>query len=580
MPKTQHPAPTKRRLWVWALNLLIWVLVLAGLVLLWFSYDLPSLKDLETGVKRPSIVFVGSNNQEIAHYGDLYGDPITTKDVPPALINAIVSMEDRSFFKHAGIDWMGIGRALWNNLKAGHIVQGGSTLTQQIAKNVFLTGEKSYKRKIQEILFAFWLEYHFTKEQLLNIYMNRVYFGSGTYGVDAASQEYFGKPVRGISAAEATILAALLKAPTKLSPHVNPQGVKDRAKRVAIRMKEEGYIKDKDLKPLQKAIDALHFQGGKTQDDVRYFTDWLLLQLPDLVDMHQDLLIRTTLDPALQARAQKAAQQKNNFQVAIVALDHQGAVRAMVGGRSYHQSMFNRATQAKRQLGSTFKFFVFLAAMEKGVHLNDMISDQRPSYKNWDPRNFGWTSRGAITIQEAFVHSVNSSALHLAEKVGLKAVLNMAKRLGLSEEIPYNLSVILGSSSGTLLELTTAFTIVAGGGKLIAPYGITEVLTTEGKVLYHYAPPEGVVVLEPAVVENMQSLLMAAVLDGTGKKSYVPGVSKGGKTGTTQKHRDAWFVGLTSDLVAGIWTGKDDDTSMGKVSGATLPAMIWKTLFQ
>ena len=467
----------------------IWAVLCLGGLILWYAYDLPSVDALEVGQRRPSYVFLTPNHEEIAHYGDLTGESIQLQDIPPYVVEAIISMEDRHFFAHPGIDWGGILRAFWTNVRARAIVQGGSTLTQQIAKNLFLTNDRSFRRKVQEMILSFWLEYHFSKEQLLTIYLNRVYLGTGTYGIDAASQEYFGKPVRSISLPESTVLAAVLKAPSRLAPSRNPEKVKERAKLVAKRMVEEGYIPAYQLPQILQEIEALHFEQTSRNHHVRYFTDWVMDQFPDLVDMKQDLLIVTTLDLSLQKKAWgaiqgvlEAAKKKDHVEeAAMVVLDYDGAIKAMIGGHNYIETMFNRATQAKRQVGSTFKIFVYVAALEAGIAPETLFEDNPPSYPNWDPRNYGWRARGQISMEDGFVYSVNSVAIRVAEVTGLQKVIDMARRLGLSEEMPYNLTLALGSSSSSLLELTNAYTIMVNGGYLTAPFGILEILTSEGE---------------------------------------------------------------------------------------------------
>lgn len=566
----------------------IWALLCLAAVILWYAYDLPSVDSLEVGERRPSYVFLTANHEEIAHYGDLTGESIQLQDIPPYVVEAIISMEDRHFFAHPGIDWGGILRAFWTNVRAGGIVQGGSTLTQQIAKNLFLTNDRSFRRKVQEMILSFWLEYHFSKEQLLTIYLNRVYLGTGTYGVDAASQEYFGKPVRSISLPEATVLAAVLKAPSRLAPSRNPEKVKERAKLVAKRMVDEGYIPAYQLPQLLKEIGGLHFDQTSRNHHVRYFTDWVMDQLPDLVDMKQDLLIVTTLDLFLQKKAWEAVQgvletakEKDHVEeAAIVALDYDGALKAMVGGHHYLDTIFNRATQAKRQVGSTFKIFVYLAALEAGISPETLFQDNPPSYPNWDPRNYGWRPRGEISMEDGFVYSVNSVAIRVAEATGLQKVIDMARRLGLSEAMPYNLTLALGSSSSSLLELTNAYTIMVNGGYLTAPFGILEILTSEGKSLYKFVPSLGRQVIDTLTLQKMHTLLRQAVERGTAKRANIPGVTLGGKTGTTQKHRDAWFLGSTSEIVAGVWVGNDDERPMKRVTGALYPVQIWRKVME
>jgi penicillin-binding protein 1A len=562
----------------------LWAILGALVILAWFAYDLPSLKELEPGQRRPSIVYLTADHQEITHDGDLYGETVTTDTVPPYLIQAILSTEDRHFYEHHGINWLGLLRAAFVNIRSGKIVQGGSTLTQQLAKNIFLKPDRSFRRKFQELLISFWLEYHFTKEQLLNIYLNRVYLGSGTYGVDAACQEYFGKPVRSITLAESTVLAALLKAPSRYSPLVHPDVSKQRAKVVAHNMKMAGVLKETSYLKLIKDIEELRFTSGMKKTYNRYFTDWIRDELLQWVDTNQDLLVTTTLNPRMQTLSAEAIQtvldkegkSKHATEASFVAMAQEGAVLALVGGKNYLQSQFNRATQARRQAGSAFKMLVFLAALQKGYELDTLISDAPFIDKNWSPKNFGWQTRGMIPLKDAFAFSVNTVAIRLAEKTGISSVISMAQQLGLKGPFAKDLSLALGTASTSLLELTAAYAVVAHNGKKVKPYGILEIRNTQGDILYKHQPEMPSTVLSEDVTLKMQSLLEAVITDGTGKKAQIPGVKVVGKTGTSQNHRDAWFIGYTPSVVAGVWVGNDDESHMKKVTGATLPVLIWK----
>lgn len=564
----------------------IWGGLLLLALLGWFAYDLPDINTLSIGERRPSYVFITKNNQEIARYGDFYGESVQLKDVPAHVIDCILVTEDHKFFAHSGIDWLGLLRAFFVNLKAGHVVQGGSTLTQQVAKNIFLTSERSLKRKIQEFVMAFWLEHHFTKDQLLTIYLNRVYLGAGTYGIDAASQEYFGKPIRSASMAEATVIAALLKAPSRLSPNRDKNALKKRARFVAKRLWETHTITHEQYKNLLIDIDALTFHWAKHFPANRYFTDWLMQQLPEMVDIKQDLIIVTTLDLDLEAEAATVLQEQlaesrakaNAHQAAFAAVRYDGAVVALLGGGDYTKTSFNRATQSKRQAGSAFKLFIYLAALEKDFPLHMKISDGLVDMGGWKPKNFGWKSKGEVTLEIGFINSINTVAVRLAKRVGIDHITEISKRMGLSEQQPQDLTIALGSGSVSPLELTTAYAIVANGGFLIAPYGILEVRDLEGKILYKHKPFKGKQVLSDKVVYQMQKLLRGVTNSGTGRRGNIEGVTLGGKTGTTQKHRDAWFVGHTKNLVAGVWMGNDDEQHMKWVTGATYPIRIWRRI--
>ncbi len=573
-------------IWRIFFSLSLWGCILIVGLLAWFAYDLPNISELNIGERRPSYVFLTKNHREVARYGDFYGEFVQFSQVPTHVIACIVATEDHKFFDHGGIDWTGLLRAFVSNVRAGYVVQGGSTLTQQIAKNLFLTSDRSLKRKFQEFVMALWLEYNFSKEQLLTIYCNRVYLGAGTYGIDAASQEYFGKPIRSVTMAEGAVIAALLKAPSRLSPNRDKKALKKRARFVAQRLLETHTITNGRYQRLLEEIDALTFHWAHHFLENRYFTDWLMQQLPTMVDISQDLIIITTVDEALESESSTVLQEKlaescvkaNAHQAAFVSMRYDGAVLALIGGEDYRKSSFNRVTQAKRQPGSAFKLFVYLAALEKGFPVYMKVKDSPIAMEGWKPKNFGWKDKGIVTLEQGFVNSINTVAVRIAQAVGIDHITEITRRLGLSECQPQDLTVALGSGSSTLLELTAAYTMVANGGFLIAPYGILEIRNTQGEVLYNHKPLQSKRVLSGDVVYKMQKLLRSAVYNGTGRRGHIEGVTLGGKTGTTQNHRDAWFVGYTKDIVSGVWMGNDDEKHMKWVTGATYPISIWRRI--
>jgi len=564
----------------WSLILGIWVAVALTGVGVWYGYDLPTVIRLEPPTRRASISVVAADGAVLATYGDLYGGPVRVADVSPRLVQAIVATEDRRFYDHAGFDPIGILRAAWVNWRAGSVRQGASTITQQVAKNVFLTPERTFRRKLQEVMIAVWLEARFSKEQILTLYLNRVYMGAGTYGVAAASQRYFGKPAKTLDLAEAAVIAGLPKAPSRLSPLSNPDGAWERAKVVLVAMAETGFVSE------AAAANALRPSfvapaGGAT---VRYFTDWVVERAADYVGAgNRDLVVVTTIDAKLQRVAEEALTTRldqeggkvNAGQGAVVALSPDGAVRAMVGGRDYQESQFNRAAQGNRQPGSAFKLFVFLAGLEAGIAPSDVFDDAPVSVGRWQPGNFDGRYRGAITLREAAVQSINTVAVRVSERVGRERVIAAARRLGISTKIPPYPSLALGTAEVSLVELTAAYGALPAGGRSLMPHGIVEIRDTQGRVLYRRQGSGGGQAIAPGVVAALNDMLGGVIAAGTGRAAAI-GRPAAGKTGTTQDYRDAWFVGYTADLVAGVWVGNDDNAPMKGVTGGQLPARIWR----
>jgi penicillin-binding protein 1A len=568
----------------WTLVAAIWLAVAAGAAVAYFAFTLPDLSGIDKFNRRPSLSFVGSDGQVLATYGDLYGGVIELKDMPKWLPQAVIATEDRRFYQHFGIDPIGLTRAAYVNLRAGRVVQGGSTITQQLAKNVFLTHERTLTRKIQETLLALWLERRFSKDQILTIYLNRVYLGAGTYGVEAASRRFFGKSARNLTRLEAAVIAGLLKAPSRYAPTASTQRAKERALTVLNLMEELGYITSAQL----AAADREQLKvpsGGPGNRGVRYFADWLLDAVPGFVGyVDRDLTIVTTLDARLQRAAEMAVEttldrdgtRAKASQAALVALSPNGAVRAMVGGRDYGESQFNRATDAQRQPGSAFKPFVFLAAVEAGLKPDDRIDDSPVTIGNYSPKNFDEVRKGLITAREAVARSVNTATVRTAQRVGIDRVVATAHRLGIASDLRRDLSTSLGASEVNLLELTGAFAPFVNGGNGVLPYAILEIRDSTGRVLYRRSGSGPGRVVQKAHLAAMIDMLSAVIASGTGRGAALdrPVI---GKTGTSQDHRDAWFVGGTADYVAGVWLGNDDGTPMQQVTGGALPARLWKT---
>lgn len=607
MSKTRRPAPTiempdgrpppRRRSWYgrffrwafrWSVIAGIWLAAAGLIALAWFAYDLPDVEQATRLPRSPSITLEAADGTFLTAVGDLYGEPVRLDRLPPHMAQAVTAVEDRRFWDHWGVDLRGIARAAYVNLVEGGVVQGGSTLTQQIAKNLFLSHERSYRRKIQEALLAIWLEYRFSKAEILETYLNRVYFGAGAYGLDAAARRYFGKSAYDVTLWEAALLAGLLKSPTTLAPTNDPDAAASRAVLVLGTMVDAGYI---DNGRAQRAmIEAVPEPPARSGHAIggRYFADWVVDRAQDhLSTIDRDLLIRTTLDRELQdyadglikARLQLRPSGVKGWpsQAALVAMSPDGAVRAMVGGKEYAESQFNRATQAKRQPGSVFKLFTFLAALEAGFTEDTHLTDAPIRQGEYRPGNYQGRFYGDVTMTEALAKSLNSVTVRLASRIGYDNVRGMAQRLGIESPLTEHPSVILGASEARLIELTGAFAALPNGGRRVVPYGIVEIRDRAGNVLY--PPPgrprgPGERVLAPATVETANRMLAATITEGTGREAAF-GAPAAGKTGTTQSYRDAWFIGYTSELAVGVWTGHDDNRPVDQMTGGKLPAQLW-----
>lgn len=554
-----------------------------GVILM--CYDIPSLSNLETSTRRSSVTFEACDGTVIATYGDLFKKMVTVDELPPHVYQSIISIEDKRFFDHCGIDFIGIARALYSNIVQKKVVQGGSSITQQLAKNIFLTPSRSIKRKIQELVLSLLIEKKFTKKQILTIYLNRVYFGSGAYGIDAAAFRLFGKKAKDLKLYESAKLAACLKSPTTYSPINNPDKSDERTLLVLNAMYDCKFISKDDLNKCVLELESGYFVSDIMSDN-RYFTDWIFDQLPNICTTNEDIIVRTTLDTKMQANAivtirkkllQKGA--KNNVgQMALLTMDRTGAIKAMVGGHTYSKSQYNRCL-AKRSPGSAFKFFVYLAALEQGYKPSDKISDAAIQIGHWSPKNYHWPSRGEISITDAFAHSVNTCAVRLAKEIGQKSIEKLAQRLGYESQIPNDMTMALGSGGTTLLEMVKCYTCIIADGNKIMPYGIVNIKTKDGKIIYRNRRiVENVV--NKDVCDKMKTLMRAVVKYGTGKRSSVT-VASYGKSGTSNNSNDAWFIGFYDNLTTGIWVGNDNNRPMNQsITGGSLPAETWKAYCQ
>jgi len=560
------------------------VLAIGIVALVGYSWSkLPPTSEWKLPDRPANVRIVSADGQLITNRADSVGQTLTLDEMPAYLPQAVIAIEDRRFYWHFGIDPIGLVRAMAANFRAGGIVEGGSTLTQQLAKNLFLTPERSFERKIQEVILAVWLEASLSKKEILELYLNRVYLGAGAYGVDAAAHRYFGKSARDVTLAEAAAIAALLKAPGRYSPIVNRKASEERTQLVLAAMHEQGYITDRQASlALSEEIKPVRDVAGGSG---RYVADWVMDRLPSYVgSLDRDVVVETTIDLRMQALAAKALTATLDEdggshgvgQGAFVAMDPSGGVKAMVGGRDYAQSQFNRAIEAHRQPGSAFKPFVYLAALEHGLFPETVRVDQPVSINGWKPENYSHEYHGPVTLQSALALSLNTVAAQLAAEVGPKTVAATARRLGILSPLTATPSIALGTSEVTLLEMTGAFATFANGGKGVIPHVIERIRTTDGHVLYQRTGSGPGAVVNPAYVGMMNSMLREVVDNGTGKRAAIPGWQVAGKTGTSQDFRDAWFVGYTADLVAGVWFGNDDSKPTKKASGGNLPAIAWQ----
>lgn len=549
--------------------------------------SLPNIEDLNKFTRAPSVLIKAEDGKIIGSFGNIYGNYVKFSDLPVSLVDAVLATEDRDFYHHFGIDFSGLARATIANIRAGRVVQGGSTITQQVAKNVFLTPERSLSRKAREILLAFAIEYRFSKEDILSIYLNRVYLGAGNYGVDSASKRYFGKSARQLTLAESAVLAGMLKAPSRFAPNTNPALAKKRASQVLLNMEDAGYLTQSQTEKAMRELDATLGKRQRDSQSSLYFSDWILEQLPEYVgNIQEDLVVTTTFDPDMQAMGEKAiadimkekAEALKAKQAALLAMSPDGAIRAMIGGRSYAGSQYNRVTQALRQPGSAFKLFVYLAGLEAGMTGDMEVIDEPISVPivggTWEPKNYTNKFLGTITLKEAVTESVNTVAVQVSQAAGLDRVTAVARRLGITTPILEVPSIALGATEVTLLELTSAYAHLANNGIIVYPYGITRIETASGDLVYVRQSTASSIALQPDVVGQMNELLLSVVENGTGKAATI-GRPVAGKTGTTSDYRDAWFIGYAPQLVTGVWVGNDDNTPMKKVTGGMLPASIW-----
>ena len=588
--KKPHSAKGQKRslkmtlFWValWVISVL--VLGIVGYIC-YCQATLPEFSKAIYVERQPGVKILSEDGRELVSYGALFAEPVDVDKLPKYVAQAVVDTEDRRFYKHGGFDYIGFFRAMGVNLFKRRYAQGASTITQQVAKNLFLTQEKSVRRKVQEFLLARWLEKHFSKKQILNIYLNRVFFGSGAYGLNNAAKRFFNKKAKDLNLHEAAILAGVLKAPSRYNYLRHKKASLERAKVVLSVMKRAGTINQDEL---NKALTQPVGQGTEQELlGIRYFGDYIMGELPKLVEGYEDdIYVQTTLDYNLQRRAEyvlrkhlRAHKKDRVSEGAVVILDKFGAIKAMVGGFDYNKSQFNRAAQAFRQAGSSFKLFVYLTAFEKGFSEDNMIMDEPIKIGQWEPQNYDKKFHGKVSLKQAFAKSLNAATVDLATHFGLDDIIDMALRLGITTPIKEEPSIILGASEVRLIDMAAAYTTIFNGGYAVFPFSVQSVIDSHKQMLYKHRLDEREKVLSDDVVQKIGVLEREVVLDGTGKRAGKVYEARG-KTGTSQNYRDAWFIGSNSKYTAAVWVGNDDNSPMKEIGGGSVPTEIWAEIMK
>lgn len=552
----------------------------------WLLYCVLTLPDIDQAVARtrqPSTTITAENGNEVKTFGSVYSEVIRLNELPSYVPDAIISTEDRRFYAHFGFDIVAFTRAMLTNIFMGRYAQGGSTITQQVAKNLFLTSQKNIKRKTQELLLAFWLEHKFSKEQILTLYLNRVYLGAGTYGIEAASQKYFQKSSRDMNLLEAAIIAGMLKAPSRYNPIASAERAKARAKVVLQNMVNNDTLTERQMK-YALTLPVGEDKSYKVQG-ADYFADWVYREVNDYIgERDNDIYVYTTLDQKIQENAEKilreavlAAKNRNVSEGAVVVLNKSGEVKAMVGGIDYRKSQFNRAVTALRQPGSAFKPFVYLTALQNCWKREDRIDDVPLSIGKWKPENYDKKYYGSVTLDEALMKSLNLATVNLSESLSRKDIIRTAKKMGISTPVENTPSLALGTFEVKVIDMATAYSAIANGGYATWPHAIKEIYTRDGYQLYQREADTENRILDAGAVKDLTKMLEKVISQGTGRRAKIPGFAAG-KTGTTQDYRDAWFVGFTDEYVIAVWVGNDDNSPMKGVTGGTLPAEIWRKI--
>ncbi|WAC60277.1 transglycosylase domain-containing protein [Brevundimonas sp. SL130] len=566
----------------WGAVLAVWGLIFLVVFFAVFARGLPDTSTLYNVDRQPSITYLDRNGALIATRGTQMAPPADLDALPDYVPAAFIAIEDRRFYHHPGFDPIGMMRAMATNMRAGRVVQGGSTLTQQLAKNLFLTPDQNMRRKVQELMLAVWLEMKFSKKEILALYLNRVYFGAGAYGIEAASQRYFDKSAKDLTVGEAALLAGLLKAPSRYSPVSESERAATRATVVLNEMEEAGVITAAQRE--QAVTQPIIVSRTLATQHAQYFIDWLDQSIRSLVgEPTEDMVVETTLDLTLQTAAERSVRRilnrdegKGVEQAALVALDGDGRVRAMIGGGSYADSQFNRAVEARRQAGSAFKPFVYLAAVEAGYTPQTPVVDQPITIGNWSPKNYSNTFSGEMTLAQAVAQSINTVAAYVADQIGRDSVARAARRLGIESRIGLEPAMALGAVEVSPLEMATAYDAFSNGGRRVEAYGISRIRTPQGRVIYQRASGQSGQAINNPALFYMNEMLRGVMTSGTGRSAAIAGRDLAGKSGTTSDYKDAWFVGYTGGFVTAVWVGKDDNTAMRGVTGGSSPAAIWK----
>ncbi len=577
-PKSSEPG--KIRLWIGRLfktGLILGVLgiMILGIFVAVARGQIDKFEDLKASPNGQMIRVRAADGTVIQTLGPSFGRWLTIKELPDEMKNAMVAVEDRRFYMHPGVDPIGITRSFWVRIKLGYFSQGGSTITQQLARNIYLNNNKEFGRKIREIVLAMAMETKFSKDQILELYLNKVYFGGGAFGVDSASRKFFDHGAEKLTLAESAIIAGLVKAPSRYSPTADAKAAIGRATVVVSVMQDVGMITGAQAASVKPA--SVKLAAEKPQDSVRYFTDWALPALDSLIEEREKPIdVWTTLDLKMQRAATAAikAHAPRGAQGALVTLDRDGAVRAMVGGTDYVTSNYNRAVTALRQPGSAWKVFVYMAALEGGFRPEDKVVDGPVTIDGWSPKNSGGSYAGEITLRTAFAYSKNTVAAKLGAEVGTSTVANMARRFGVTTKINTSPSMVLGTSETRVIDMTQAFATIANKGRSLTPYGITKVTTIDGDVIYKAKAPKSVQLVEDWVAAGITDLMQTAVATGTGRGAQI-GRPVAGKTGTTSSNKDGWFLGFSSGLTTGVWMGRDDARAVGDLQGGKAPAQAF-----
>ncbi len=586
-PPKKSPKPRNTRVRTTLIVAAAWLLVGGAILFAHWLSDLPNTANLFAYEPGNDVTVLDAKGRMIARRGLTQGESIQLGALPPYVGNAFIAVEDRRFRRHWGIDPWGLMRAAYADWREGAYVQGGSTLTQQLAKNLFLKPDRTLERKIEEAILAVYLESRYSKDEILTQYLNRVYFGAGVYGIEAASERFFGKPARELTLTEAAILAGSVKAPSRYNPEASPKASLARASVVLDAMKEQDFINARQRKDAAAARPKIAHSFATP--GAGYFVDFVISQIPQFVGKPKErLIVETTMDVDVQKLAEYAltrALDKDGpklgaSQGALVALTPDGALRALVGGRSYDDSPFNRATDALRQPGSAFKPFVYLTALEHGHHPSDEVFDGPVTIGNWKPGNYEGEYEGNITLAHALAHSSNSASVQLTNEVGPAEVVRVAHRLGIADKLNPVPSLALGTSEVTPLELTAGYAAFANGGIGVVPYGIVRVRTASGKTLYQRKESGIGRVMSPEANAEMTDMMAGTIEEGTGRAARLRDRPVAGKTGTSQDYRDAWFVGFSADYVTGVWIGNDNGDSMKKATGGGMPARIFKAFME